>query len=109
MLKNVDFVFAPSHRALKSSFTYVPEMGRLCRTVYRNGVPALTVTGYPTTSGRLQVRINNVVHRAEALIWAFHNKEWTSPCPEHVNGDVGDNRIENLYLAEGTTTQPLMA
>jgi len=50
--------------------------------------------------GYIRVRVNGIEYRAHRLIWEIHN----GPIPsdmlvDHIDGDVSNNRIENLRLA----------
>jgi len=43
-------------------------------------------------------RINQVSYLEHRLIWAWHNMPF-APLIDHINGDITDNRIENLRAA----------
>lgn len=73
---------------MSAIFSYDPLTGILCR----NGVPVGTKTklGYIVTSYK---RRQYKVHR---IAWALFYNRWPSGFIDHINGNVSDNRIENL-------------
>lgn len=112
MPKNLSFVFAPSYPSLLRQFVYMPDTGVLCWQVCRMGinnkVGGLAAAGHVMTNGRRRITVWGIKHYAESLIWAINYKVWPSHTPEHRNGDLSDNTLENLYLSETTTTNPIL-
>jgi hypothetical protein len=53
---------------------------------------------HKNSNGYNVFRINGVSYLEHRLIWAWHNKPFT-PLIDHINGDISDNRIENLRAA----------
>lgn len=47
------------------------------------------------STGYRFVRINQTKYWSHRIIWAMHNGQWPDTV-DHVNGDVSDNRVENL-------------
>jgi hypothetical protein len=55
--------------------------------------------------GYVQLKINKRIYQAHRLAWLYVHGEWPPEFIDHINGDPGDNRIENLRLA--TSSQNL--
>lgn len=41
-------------------------------------------------------QVNNIQMKAHRVVWAICKGEWPQAHIDHINGDTGDNRIENL-------------
>ena len=82
----------PPEAVLHKLFHYNSVTGELRRRRSGKLINVNTSHGYRST------RLNNEVHRAHRIIW----KMVTGDCPEgsidHINGDRGDNRIDNLRV-----------
>ena len=91
--------------ALKQWFFYDPKTGVLTWRMSNRYITAGTRAGCIGGKGYLYVRLMGKVYRAHHLAWLMHYGEWPDPTlvVDHINGDTGDNRIENLRLA--TITQ----
>lgn len=63
-------------------------------------VPAGTVAGSPHPTGYIQIKIARVMHKAHRLAWLYCHGVWPDRFMDidHMNGDRGDNRIENLRV-----------
>lgn len=48
------------------------------------------------SKGYHQIRIDGFIYQAHRVIWALQFGEWPTGELDHINGDVTDNRIENL-------------
>lgn len=57
------------------------------------GKPAFT---FRSSWGYLWGRIYRRHYNAHRVIWALHYGKWPDHVIDHINGDCGDNRIENL-------------
>ena len=55
--------------------------------------------GARAKNGRLHVKINGRDYRNARIVWALHNGYWPLGHVDHRNGDVSDDRIENLRVA----------
>ena len=54
------------------------------------------------TDGYRTGRLDGTQHLAHRLVWAWHYGEWPVEQIDHINGDRGDNRIENLRQVSNT-------
>lgn len=55
--------------------------------------------GWPSGHrGRLQVEIGGTARYVHRLIWLYHHDEWPAAQIDHMNGDMHDNRIENMRV-----------
>lgn len=48
------------------------------------------------TKGYRRIRVNKKDYHAHRLAWVFHHGRWPKDQIDHINGDRGDNRIDNL-------------
>ncbi len=55
--------------------------------------------GTYTKEGYRQIRVNNVTYREHRVIWLYFYGVWPSKILDHIDGDPGNNRIENLREA----------
>lgn len=85
----------PPQSELREAFTY--EDGVLLR----RGKP----TGRKNTSGRLQISYKQKRYISARLIWAYHHGDPGDLEVDHIDGDSGNDRIENLRLATHTQNQ----
>ena len=56
---------------------------------------AETLAGARTADGYLTIKINDISYPGHRLIWVIVHGEWPD-CIDHINGNPGDNRLENL-------------
>jgi hypothetical protein len=86
---------------LKSILHYNPDTGLFTRIIGRN---AGKVVGYKEYDGYIRISIDGVKHRAHRLAWNYMFGEIPDDkLIDHINGNVSDNRIENLRLADFRT------
>ena len=57
------------------------------------------IAGTRTKEGRLNIKINGQDYKRARIVWALHNGCWPTSQIDHKNGDVSDDRIENLRPA----------
>lgn len=69
---------------------YWKQRGRSCQM----GRPAGGING----DGYRRIKINRKLYAVHRLVWVMHGND-SVPFVDHINGDVLDNRIENLRAA----------
>lgn len=69
---------------------YEPQTGALYWA--STGLPA----GTTDPDGYRAVQINRVIYRAHRLIWLYLHGHWPAGVIDHIDGDPGNNRPENL-------------
>lgn len=86
----------PTAELLNTLFSYNKENGEIywkkCREKKNIGKKAGSVVG----KGYRYVTINGVSYYIHRIIWFFENNKWPEKSIDHINGDISDNRIENL-------------
>lgn len=115
--KQEDFIPAgkplPTQEYLSECFDYIFETGQLVwrhrpvehfsnsryqrqfNTKYRGCVAG----HYHSRNGYLEIRLNEVLYKGHRIIWKLLTGEDPENILDHLNGDVSDNRIENLRVA----------
>lgn len=54
------------------------------------------VVGYKAESGYISVRVLGKLYYLHRLVWFMHNAAWPDNCIDHIDGDRGNNCIDNL-------------
>ena len=75
----------PSSTALNSAFIYDPETGDLYKRV-----------GHESSSGYTYIYLDGRQYPAHRVIWKMETGREPEGVIEHINGNLSDNRIENL-------------
>jgi hypothetical protein len=86
---------------LKSVLRYDPDTGVLTWIRKKRGrrAGAGAVAGCLHSSGRIQVRVFDILIYAHRLAWALYYGMWPEDQIDHINRDQSDNRIANLREA----------
>jgi hypothetical protein len=82
---------------LHKLFFYEPKLGRL---IVRKTKEEITGPLKQQSGGYFRVRINKRYYPATRVIWALAWGKWpdSNLVVDHINGDIYDNRLENLRL-----------
>ena len=75
----------------------------LTRKTTRGGVKAGGKVGSDNGRGYLQGRIDGRFYMVHRLIWLYAHGEWPKGEIDHINGDRGDNRLDNLRVVSRST------
>lgn len=79
-----------------ATFSYNPTWGTLR---FRKGERKGALVGWPDRQGYLRVVVRGSSLAVHRIVWAMHYREQPPEMVDHINGDVADNRIENLRPA----------
>lgn len=90
---------------LSEAIRYDPQSGKLFWK-HRDSVPSSTnarwvgkEAGTVKPCGYIRIAFDRSHYYAHRVAWALHYGEWPPGEIDHINGDRGDNRIENLRIA----------
>lgn len=61
-----------------------------------HGIKGHYLAGRKERDGSRLIKIEGIQMPADKIAWAMHHGEWPTGTIEHINGDLGDNRISNL-------------
>ena len=67
--------------------------------VARQGIKCGQIAGSLFSNGYRRIKINGKCYLEHRLVWLFHKGEFPKNEIDHVNGNIADNRIENLREA----------
>lgn len=82
---------------LRGLLRHDPETGRFFWLVNRRGgVKAGDLAGTVRVDGYVQIHCAGTLYLAHRLAWLFTYGRWPTRHIDHVNGNTGDNRIQNL-------------
>lgn len=86
----VDFAYVLKH------FRYDPNTGHLYWKKGKDGRQLHKPAGHADRTGYRRVMINYKMYLAHRLIWLLHYGEWPKQHIDHIDGNPGNNRLENL-------------
>lgn len=86
-----------TYEEAKATFKYDPETGILVRK--STGRPCGSRDAY----GYLSVGFKRKTYKVHRVAWLLYHQRWPRDLIDHINRDVGDNRITNLREANKTT------
>ncbi len=93
---------APSLERLRAEFEYDPAVGLFIRkkSAKNNSIPAGSVAGKPRkTDGHRVLNFESRSYFCTMLAWFWVTGEWPKELVTHINGDVSDNRFDNLQIS----------
>lgn len=70
-----------------------------------NSKYAGALAGSPNVKKRWSTKINGTLYQNHRLAWALSTGTWPGDQIDHINGDPGDNRLENLRVVSNTENQ----
>jgi hypothetical protein len=81
---------------LRELLNYDPDAGVFMWRVRGRGRPINRPAGTADSMGYMRVQIDRRFYRAHRLAWLYMTGAWPANHIDHINGMVGDNRIDNL-------------
>lgn len=85
-----------SIKLLHRTFTYNPQTGSLNWRERDRNLSGVEAGGTSSPDGYRRIRIGGTIYLAHRIIIAMETGKWPTDQVDHINGDRGDNRIENL-------------
>ena len=79
----------PDVEKLRSLFVHDPDTGNIYKKM-----------GHKSPSGYIYIYVDGYQYPAHRVIWKLETGEDPPGRLVHINGDMSDNRIENLKVAE---------
>jgi hypothetical protein len=95
----------PSLERVTELLSYDAVTGLFTWRMDRGPVRSGDVAGSPNKHGYIQIQIDGVKHRSQRLAWLLTHGSWPSGVIDHIDGDVTNNRLENLRDVDRTTNQ----
>lgn len=89
----------PTIEKLRRLLTYDPETGEFHWLVRLGKGRPGKIAGSSSDSGRIQIMIGGIQHKAQNLAWALMTGEWPTELVDHKNRNCADNRWCNLRAA----------
>lgn len=83
---------------IRASLAYDPLTGIMTRKTNSGGSKIGDRAGFPNPLGHIRVAVQGVQYFGHQLAWAHYYGVWPTNYIDHINGDPGDNRIDNLRL-----------
>jgi hypothetical protein len=85
---------------LRAHLHYNPETGIFTNLTNRAPtIKAGTIAGFIRKDGYVVIKICSRAYKAHRLAWLYVYGKFPDQCTDHINGNRGDNRIDNLREA----------
>jgi hypothetical protein len=89
----------------KELLAYSAESGQFIWLVTQGPVKAGWIAGSPNKDGYIQIQIDGTKYRAQRLAWLMTFGHWPEGVIDHKDGNVANNRIDNLRDVNRLTNQ----
>ena len=86
----------PTPEYLKWLFHYNRKTGKLFRRVTRSNQRKRIEVGCPNELGYLTVGVDGKYYLVHRIVWVMSYGYWPEPFIDHIDGDPGNNRLDNL-------------
>lgn len=96
-VKNISLANLPSVERLREAFFYDGKNLRW-KIKVKGGRGLGELVGSLLSQGYRNVTLDRKQFRAHRAVWAYVHGEWPTMIVDHINGDIADDRIENLRL-----------
>lgn len=81
---------------LKEAFHYDPDSGVFTRRKATNVSPVGSIAGRKDSHGGIQFSFKSKLRLAHRLAWLYVYGSWPNGFIDHIDGNPGNNRIQNL-------------